>query len=134
MLRKLPGRWRRAICLTSVFLLSLTLASCGARSTEISTGVSLSGKVTIKGNPIAGFIIVESETNGKTARSSFDTDGSYTIPNAPLGKVKVKVNFLPRHMNKESENKGLPTPKESVRTLPAIDLHEGKNEFSVDLP
>ncbi|OWK43916.1 hypothetical protein [Fimbriiglobus ruber] len=117
----------------SVFLSSLTLASCGAKSTKSTTGVSLSGKVTIKGNPVVGYILVESETGGNAARSPFDADGSYIISSAPLGKVKVKVNLSPRHMHKESDKKGLPTPKESVRALPAIDLHDGKNEFSVDL-
>jgi hypothetical protein len=117
-----------------VFVTSLILTSCGAKNGEESTGVSLAGKVTYKGKPVAGGITLESQTGGKKAAAAFAEDGTYTIDNAPPGKAKVTVNLSPRHMAKAAGNNKLPATKEANRTLPSIDLHSGKNEFSVDLP
>src|SRR5580658_3553024 len=87
--------------MTRIFLVSscfwsfaiVALVGCG------SSGPTLKGKATIDGQPFSGTVhVVNATTNQGAAGSVSEKDGSYTVENVPLGKVKIYVEpgLIPR--------------------------------------
>jgi hypothetical protein len=66
-------------------LLLLPLAGCGK-----GTGF-VTGKVTYRDKPVPSGAVTFHGANGRTDSCSLDAEGNYTIPQAPVGPVKVTV-------------------------------------------
>jgi hypothetical protein len=66
-------------------LLLLPLAGCGK-----GTGF-VTGKVTYRDKPVPSGAVTFHGANGRTDSGSLDAEGNYTIPQAPVGPVKVTV-------------------------------------------
>jgi hypothetical protein len=56
---------------------------------------SVSGKVTYNGKPLPGGYVTFVHADGRTKQVQIQTDGSYSIPDAPGGDVKVAVKTVP---------------------------------------
>jgi len=65
---------------------------CGNKS-DATGKATVSGKVTVSGKPPVSGTTIEfaSAAGSETASAPVDTDGSYTVTNAPLGECKVIV-------------------------------------------
>ncbi len=86
-------------------LLALALAGCGGDG--LNHGGKLSGKVTLDGKPLKGGNVIVSSEDGKHSVQGFITgEGTYSVPEPPLGKVKIAVQTA--HL------RGSFTPKEGV--------------------
>jgi hypothetical protein len=72
-------------------LLLLPLAGCG-RGDPLNRGGTLSGKVTINGEPVtAGNILLVSEDGAWTGTAPLRGEGTFTVNEPPLGTVKVAI-------------------------------------------
>ena len=92
---RLPSAWttvRRAICVGVGLLPMLFLATGCSGSAE--TKNSVSGKVTVKDQPVAG-IVTFIYSDKKEMTAPITSDGSYTIPNLKTGSVKVVIKAMP---------------------------------------
>ena len=77
---------RLSRCALLFVLLALT-AGC-------SSSATVSGKVSYKGEPLQSGIVLFVADNGWTGSSSINPDGTYSIPKAPPGQVKIAVDTL----------------------------------------
>jgi hypothetical protein len=66
--------------------LVLVAAGCGP-----STG-TVSGVVRYKGEPLAGYVVTMIAPDDRLVTAITDDQGAYTIPNAPVGTLKVMVS------------------------------------------
>ena len=88
----------RLLSTVVVFGISLLGVSClGDVPTETlpETDATLTGTITYNGKPVNyALILVMDESGNGTAQGNLDSqaDGTYTVPNCPLGKVKIGVN------------------------------------------
>src|SRR6476659_1879135 len=53
---------------------------------------TLSGKVTFKGKTVASGNVLVVGADGIARSSKIETDGSYTVPDVPVGEAKISVN------------------------------------------
>ena len=69
-----------------VVLVAASFAGCAKPTTA-----PVAGKVRYKSdNLLSGMIVFQSE-DGRIGRSNIQADGSYSIPDAPIGNVKITV-------------------------------------------
>ena len=83
---------RRASCWSKVGLWMVVVVGpvgCGGPFTG-----EVSGTVKYNGNLLPGGIVTISHPDGRVATCTIREDGSYSIPNAPGGEVKVSVQTL----------------------------------------
>lgn len=75
---------------TFVGILSFSLVGC---SGSTRARAKLSGKVTLDGIPVTiGTVTVFAEDGlGEPGEGHIDTEGNYSVPNAPVGKVKIRI-------------------------------------------
>lgn len=83
-------RSRRRRAAGPVALLCLLAAGCGERTATVA------GRVTHLGKPVAGGSVIVYCSDKQIARGVIAVDGSYAIPNVPLGTATVTVQALPR--------------------------------------
>lgn len=77
--------------LVAGFALSLLLAcGCGSRTATVA------GRVTHLGKPVSGGSVVVYCSDKQIVRGAIAVDGTYSIPNVPLGTAAVTVQSLPR--------------------------------------
>lgn len=104
----------------------------------------LAGKITYKGKPFPGYILVQSEDNRRKAKGAFARDGSYIVTEVPLGKVKVGL-VSPPHRRRRLDSEGQDSEKKQPNMIPpqyndpsksglTLEIHSGRNQFDVDLP
>jgi hypothetical protein len=85
-------------------LLCLAVTGCG------SSG-SVSGKVSYKGEPLGGGVVVFTSTEGKSSASAqIGPDGQYSIDKIPAGPVKISVETNSAKPAKAPPRGALPTP------------------------
>jgi hypothetical protein len=86
---------RRYLELLRLALLCMLLAvplGCGKKS---GTGATVTGQVTLDGKPVTmGSVVIRGE-EGTLARGGISESGQYQVPDAPLGEVKVYLEFPP---------------------------------------
>lgn len=90
-------RFRNARGASAVALLAaLALVGCGVGSKGPQGRASVSGKVTYKGTPLNGGWIVFTITKDTKQQDGgpIRADGTYTLTNAPVGPVKVRINAM----------------------------------------
>jgi hypothetical protein len=85
MIRHLPPRGILGGIVAGVFLLGV---GCGGGKVGNST---VAGKVSYKGRPLTVGTIEFPGTDGKVSSSSINSDGSFLIPDAPVGDDTVVV-------------------------------------------
>jgi hypothetical protein len=90
MRRPLAPPGRRAL---RALLLSLSAALAGAPGCA-PVPASVSGTVTLNNEPVSG-VVVFVGPDGKEEEAPIAPDGEYVLPNAPLGRCKVKVKGFP---------------------------------------
>jgi len=106
-----------ALSFSSASRLRLARALCGV-SLALFVGVSgcnkssgpqnsVSGKVTLNGEPVSGLVSFIGAGKTETAPSN-PADGAYLIPNPPTGQVKITVKPMPG----EEPGKKLVAPKD----------------------
>jgi len=66
----------------------------GCSSSGKTAKVTVSGKVTLKGQPVQGEVIFIGPDNKEIKGVLHGTDGTYSIPNPPPGTYKVAVKGL----------------------------------------
>ena len=99
-------RRARGGCQAALLLLGLTVLGCAGERTG-----TLTGKVGLAGKPLPGGQVMVHGEGGKTAAGAI-ADGAYTIPNAPVGPVKVSVRTFapsPKVVNPTDPNAGKDT-------------------------
>jgi len=67
------------------------LSGCDKKPDEAANSVS--GKVTLNGEPVLGTVVFVGADN-KEAMSGIKADGSYSVPNPPTGQVKILVKGM----------------------------------------
>ncbi len=91
--------------LTLGLSLSLTLlVGCGGTSTG-----TLSGTVTFKGDNLKGGEVIVVAADGKALRGEIKADGTYSIPNVPVGAAKLGVDTSSAKPLKLPKGAKLPT-------------------------
>jgi hypothetical protein len=70
--------------------LALSLAGCGGPYTG-----AVSGKVTYQGKPLPGGLVTFVHPDGRIGQGQIQEDGTYSVPKAPGGDVKVTVRTVP---------------------------------------
>jgi hypothetical protein len=70
-------------------VLALGPVGCGGPFTG-----EVSGTVKYKEKPLPGGIVTVLHPDGRTGQAQVQEDGTYSIPNAPGGSVKVTVNTM----------------------------------------
>jgi len=74
-----------------LLLAALVVAvGCGGKGTAKN---SVSGKVTLSGDPVTGTIVFVG-SDGKTVEAPISPDGTYTVDNPPIGSIKIAVKGL----------------------------------------
>jgi hypothetical protein len=68
-------------------ILALGSVGCGSRFTGEVNGI-----VKYKGKPLPGGMVTVLHPDGRIGEGRIQEDGTYSIPNAPGGDVKVKVH------------------------------------------
>ncbi len=121
----------------AVLLVGMLLWGCtrpGEKQAEVS------GKVTYRGKPLPGGVIVFSGVNGYTARSVISPEGAYKLK-APIGKVQISIDnrmLDPNNMRKKtaeqrSKGMGLKLPAE-VAAKQKVDPNEEVKGTYVQIP
>lgn len=136
----------RALRLMLACLLAAALVGCG------SSGPSdtLSGKVTLNGQPVNGMVVLTG-ADGKTAQSMISPDGVYIVVNPPKGECSVLVKGMPGmpmsaptapkdaggKMPGVSESKiGVPPPAKYAQAnngLAKVNITGGKQTHNIEL-
>jgi hypothetical protein len=70
--------------------LALSMTGCGGPYTG-----EVSGKVTYRGNPLPGGLVTFVHQDGRIGVGEIHEDGTYSVPEAPGGNVKVTVRTVP---------------------------------------
>jgi len=127
----------------SLFVASLIgVSGCGPKDTKNS----VSGKVTLNGEPVDGIVAFVGSDN-KEVTGPTKPDGSYEIIGAPVGQVKIIVKRLP-NANKPtvappkdapampSTNNGVPPPVKYGATTTSdlsFEVKKGKQIYDIKL-
>jgi hypothetical protein len=84
-------RWGEKPAMFLKFVLGFSLFSlgCGPYSGSVS------GKVNYKGKPLPGGLVTIVHPDGRTKQTKIQPDGTYSIPDAPGGDVKIAVKTVP---------------------------------------
>jgi len=121
----------RTAILSSVVVLSL--AAAVAEDKETAT---VQGKVSFKGQPLAGGEITFHPKQGKAVKVAIADDGTYSVKDLPVGATVITVESF-RELRKDKEKRKfnvLPAkyadPKKSGLTYV---VKAGKQEYDVDL-
>jgi hypothetical protein len=85
----LPQRFTRAL------LLSGLLAVVGCSSSSGGGGNTLSGKVTLGGQPVGGLVVLVGTDGKELPAIGTNPDGTYTAAEVPRGKYTVLVKPFP---------------------------------------
>jgi hypothetical protein len=120
--------WQRqgtVLRLAGPALLGLALAAlggCGGGKAAVNGKVSLSD-----GTPVPAGTITFWASDNRSAQATLTPDGSYSIPDAPVGDVKVTVE-TPVPMMGGPTGMGKPPP--GVKGMPAEMLPPGQKELA----
>ena len=114
----------------SIPLWFLVATACTGQKFEPipKTGASLSGKVTFKNAALkAGLVVVEGAGSGSTG--TINADGSYTVPNVPVGEVQIgvttmaaKEEAMARAMSQQSSGGPNASPTKGGETVSIPDI------------
>jgi hypothetical protein len=116
----------------------LLVVGCGG------TG-NVGGKVTFKGQPLPGGMVTLQSTEGGEIRTypGLIKDGSYTVPNVPIGPAKVTIgtakargNILHPEDVKDPWGPYVHIPRhyaDPEKSGYKVDVSRGKTELNIDL-
>jgi hypothetical protein len=104
---------------------------------------SVSGKVTFKGQTVAGFVFFIGADN-KEVSAGIDSDGTYLVSNPPMGQVRVAVRGLPKGPPPPKDSSGMPGTQSPTGVAPparyaaadnglTFNVTGGKQEFNIEL-
>jgi hypothetical protein len=83
--------YSRHIGFVSLSLLSLLFVGCAEEQRMNLSEATLKGKVTYNGKPVPyALVVVQGGSQSSTANA--DDEGNYSVPNAPVGEVRIGVN------------------------------------------
>jgi len=128
---------RHALCAMAVVALGL-LTGCGDSGEYNPTG-DVTGKVSVKGQPLTAERINFVSDKGVGASSALKPDGTYTLEGAlPVGTYSVFITFdiSPAQRGTAAENvlKTVPEKYQAQATSGlTADLEEGRTEVNFDL-
>ena len=90
-MKKLLSRWPAGWGFVGLgMVLAMGSIGCGG-----PYRAEVSGTVTYKGEPLPGGIVSISHPDGRVGKGRIQEDGSYTVPDAPGGDVRVTVQTVP---------------------------------------
>jgi len=136
----------RGLPLPLFVALLVGLSGCDKKADEAANSVS--GKVTLNGEAVAGTVVFVGADN-KEVPAPIKPDGSYTVPNPPTGKVKVLVKGMlgsapvatpPKDsgsMPKMGGGSGVAPPAKygAVASTPlSFEVTSGKQKYDIPLP
>lgn len=121
---------------------ALALTSVGCRKNEVELG-SVTGRVTLDGQPVRGVFIVFQPDGRKSALALLDADGKYTlqynVKNAGTVVGKQGI-FLQKPLDDQLDDVrragiDVPTkfPKKFGQIFETVEVKSGWNEFNLDL-
>ncbi|WP_157606011.1 hypothetical protein [Schlesneria paludicola] len=130
---------RVAKCL-GVTLLLFALAGCGRSEVELG---SVSGRVTLDGQPLRGVFIVFQPDNRKPALALLDSDGKFTLRynvkhvGTVVGKQGIYLKKPLSDQLDEVRQAGIdepsPFPKKFEQIFETVDVKSGRNHFNLEL-
>lgn len=126
MNRSIPRPWRLAV---ACLIVALAITGCGGGGT---TG-KLSGRVTYKGEPVAGILTLQSTAAGPAASTypvPVAADGRFSTVGVPEGVYQVSVTPTPANF---SSAPMVPRPPKDVSAAP-VPLPGGAAAKHVDIP
>jgi hypothetical protein len=85
---------QRFILLSLLALFPVFTLGCGSRATDGGTfvGAEIKGTVTLNGQPVDAGIVTVMNDKGDSCTAQIADGGTFTLNNAPLGKVYIGVN------------------------------------------
>jgi hypothetical protein len=141
--------WRRFLHLVLAGSVAASALACGCSSNTPTWSIDpskthLTGKITYHGKPFPGYILVQSEDNRHTEKAVFTREGYYLVTDVPTGKVKLGLLPPPHPRRRLATNRQAPEIK-TPEVIPTqyndpsksgltVEIHPGRNEYSVDLP
>lgn len=81
--------WLRSLVLSLGLVACVAVTGCGAKTSNVK------GKVTYGGKSVVWGSVTLVDEKGMFHQGPINLDGTYTIPNVPVGKVKIGV-FSPK--------------------------------------
>jgi hypothetical protein len=108
------------VCGLGLLLLVLGPAGCGPSK---ATGV-VHGKVTFNNRPVVMGNVVFVGDNNRVGSGVIGKDGSYTVSDAPVGKVRIVVTVPKRPMMMGGRGMSMPKPPKDMH-MPAEMTPEG---------
>jgi hypothetical protein len=117
-------RW---LLIFALAVLGLTGCNAGLRDGPSPTGAEVTGKVSLGSTLVRGGTVrlVSATEENRTALGSIQSDGTYSVKNAPLGKVLIAVEtdtakqFDPAFNRGGGPPAGIATPSMKYVRIPA---------------
>ena len=108
--------------LAAALLVALAALNSGCGGPQTAP---LSGKVTYKGKPLTVGTVTVWADGDRYGVGAIGNDGSYTIPDAPVGTVKIAVS-VPDFGGGVQKKPGEKRPRDDDKDKSAPDLQRGK--------
>lgn len=90
--------------LLSCALTALAVCGCSPATTDVS------GTVTYQGKPLPAGSVTLVDSSGAVHQAQIQADGKFTVPNVPVGSVRVAVSTPKANRGKPSPFGGEPPP------------------------
>jgi hypothetical protein len=114
-------RWQRLVMLPAA--LGLCLALAGLSGCQKGRAV-VKGKVTFNGVPLTAGTVSFMASPSRLGSGTINSDGTYTVADAPIGEVTVTVSTPPRRMGPARMDK----PPPGMKGMPKEMLPPGYEE------
>jgi hypothetical protein len=110
--------------------LLIAVCGCGHKTQQIKDRASISGTVTLNGNPLpAGTIGLESANGAVTTAIPIAAGGTFSSDRAPIGKNLVTVDTASIHFGNPAAYVPIPEKYINSRTSGlSVDIKPGANE------
>lgn len=125
-----------------IVALLLAIMSMGCSRNEVELG-SVSGRVTLDGQPLSGIFIIFQPQKGRPALAILDKDGKFTLQynvnhaGAIVGKqevyLKSPLSDQLDEVHKMGINEPSTFPKKYEQVFESLEVKSGRNFFNLDL-
>jgi hypothetical protein len=129
--------------MAGILLAAMAAAGCGRPQ------ATLSGKVTVQGQPVGAGTVLFVGPDNQVATGTLDADGRYVAPQVPMGTVKVAVQTLrPEQLRGAARPKDAPPLPNRLTNLVSVpakyqnpetseltcNVQRKQQEYNIELP